>query len=88
MDRDATWYGSRSRPKRLCVRWDPPPPPQNGGRAPLQFSAHVYCDQTAGWIKVALGTEMGLNPGHIVLVGSQLPLLKLKGMACPQLSAH
>jgi len=33
----------------------------------LHFSAHVYCDQTAGWIKVQLGTEIGLGPGYIVL---------------------
>jgi len=32
---------------------DPAPPPKLGG-AP-KFSAHVYCAQTAGWIKVALG---------------------------------
>jgi len=28
------------------------------GRSPLpQFVAHVYCNQTAGWIKMALGME-------------------------------
>jgi len=26
-------------------------PPQKGGTAPPQFSAHVHCGQTAGWIK-------------------------------------
>ena len=29
----------------------PAPPPQKGGRAP-KFSAHVYCSQTAGWMKL------------------------------------
>ena len=43
-----------------------PTPPQKGGRAP-KFSAHVYCGQTAGWIKMALGTEVGLSPGEFVL---------------------
>ena len=38
---------------------DPAPPPQ--------FSAHVYCGQTAGWIKMALGVEAGPGPDHIVL---------------------
>ena len=28
-----------------------------------------YCGQTVGWIKMPLGTEVGLRPGHIVLVG-------------------
>ena len=27
----------------------------------------VYCGQTVGWIKMNLGTEVGLGPGHIVL---------------------
>jgi len=44
-----------------------------GGRAP-QFSAHAYCGQKAGWIKVALGTEVGLGLGHIVLDGDTAPL--------------
>jgi len=27
----------------------------------------VYCGQTVGWIKMKLGMEMDLGPGHIVL---------------------
>jgi len=54
----------RPRPRRLCVRWGPSPPPK-GGTAPIV--AHVYCGQTAGWIKMPLGTEIGLGPGDIVL---------------------
>ena len=40
-----------------------------------QFSAHVYCGQTAAWMKMPLGTMV--NPGlrNIVLDGYQLPLL-------------
>ena len=29
----------------------------------------VYCGQTVGWIKMKLGTQIGLGPGHIVLDG-------------------
>ena len=29
----------------------------------------VYCGQTVEWIKMKLGTEIGLGPGHIVLYG-------------------
>ena len=43
-----------------------------------QFSAHVYCDQTAAWIKVAFGKEVGLDPGHIVPDGDPVPLLHKK----------
>ena len=31
-----------------------------------QFSAHVYCGQTAAWIKMPLGTEVGLGLRDIV----------------------
>jgi len=40
---------------------------------PSHFSAHVYCGQTARWIKIPLGMEIGLGPGDIALV-TQLPL--------------
>jgi len=31
------------------------------------FVTLVYCGKTVGWIKMPLGTELGLGPGHIVL---------------------
>ena len=74
MDQDATWYGGRPRPRRHCVRWGPSSPSQKGGGAPSQLSAHVCCGQTAGWIKMALGMEVGLGPGHIVLDEDPAPL--------------
>jgi len=43
------------------------PLPQRG-TAP-QFLAHVCCGQMAGWIKMPLGTELGLGPGDTVLDG-------------------
>jgi len=33
------------------------------GTAP-EFSAHVCCGQMARWIKMPLGMEVGLGPGH------------------------
>ena len=50
-----------------------PSSPKRGQQPPLQFSAHVYCGQTAGWIKIPLGTEVGLGTGHIVLDGDPAP---------------
>ena len=64
--------GGRPRPKRHCVRWGPSSPPQKGGTS-IQFSAHVCCCQTAGWIKMPLGAKVGLGPGHIVLHGDPTP---------------
>jgi len=43
--------------------------PQKGHTHP-HFSAHVYCGQTAGWIKVPLGMKVGVGPGNIVLDGT------------------
>jgi len=33
----------------------------------------VYCGQTVGWIKMKLGMEVGLGPGHNVLDGDPAP---------------
>jgi len=34
----------------------------------------VYCGQTVGWIKMKLGMQVGLGPGHIVLDGDPAAL--------------
>jgi len=60
--------------------------PLQKGHSP-QFLADVYCGQTAGWIKIELGMEVGLGPGHIVLDGDPAPLLTKRGQS-PQFSAH
>jgi len=56
--------------------------PKNGAEPSPQFSAHVHCGQTAGWIKTALGMEVGLGPSHIVLDGDSASLPK-KGAEPP-----
>jgi len=33
----------------------------------------VYCDQTAGWIRMPLGTEVDRGAGDIVLDGKPAP---------------
>ena len=69
MHQDATWYGCRPQPGRgLCVRWRPSPLPQKGAE-PSNFRPVSIVAKTAGWIKMALGMEVGLGPGHIVLGG-------------------
>jgi len=35
--------------------------------------ALVYCGQTAGWIRMPLGMEVGLGPGHTLLDGDPAP---------------
>ena len=50
-----------------------PAPSEKKGTVPTQFLAHVYCGQTAGWIKLPLGTEVNLGPGDFVLDGVTAP---------------
>jgi len=69
MDQDETWQAGRPRPWHIVLDGDPAPPLKKGGRAFPQFSTHVCCGQTAGWIKMSLGTEVDLSTGHIVLDG-------------------
>ena len=57
-------------PGDFVLDGDPAPPPQKGAEHP-KFSAHVYCGQTAGWIKMVLGVEVGLSQGDTVLDGDQ-----------------
>ena len=65
MDEAGTLDGGRPQPRRLCVRWGPSPSPKGGG-APIQFSAHFYCGQTAGCIKMPLSMDVSLSPGYCV----------------------
>jgi len=51
------------------------PLPQEGGGAP-QFSAHVYCGQTAAWIKMPLDSKLGLGPDDCVTWGPNSPSQK------------
>jgi len=47
----------------------------------------VYCGQMVGWIKMKLGMQVGLGPGHMVLDGDPAPPPPKKGQT-PQFSAH
>jgi len=84
-DPDETWHEGRLPPWPQCVRWGPSSPPPKGHSPPTifgypspkggpKFSAHVYCGQTAGWMKLVLGMEVGLSPCDFVLDGDPAPL--------------
>ena len=75
MDQDVTLYGGRPRPGDFVLYGE------LGTQSPLpkkvrspKFLAHVYCGQTAGWIKMVLGMQLGLGLGLIVLDGDPAPL--------------
>jgi len=38
--------------------------------------AHVYCGQTAGWIKIVVNMEVGLSPSDFMLDGDPASLSK------------
>jgi len=50
--------------------------PNKGDGAPSQYSAHFYCAQTAGCMKMPLGMEVGLSSGEFLLDGTQPPFPK------------
>ena len=60
---------------------DPATPPLKG-HSP-QFSANVRFAQMAGWTKMPLGMEVGLDPDKIVLDG--VPATRKRGTAAPLL---
>jgi len=62
-------------------------PSRKKGEHSPQFSDHVYCGQTARWIKMPLDREIGVGPGDIVLDGYPAPPPKKKGHSL-QLSAE
>ena len=60
-------------------RWGPSPPKR--GNTP-NFRP-ISVGQMAGWIKMSLGTEVGLSPGHIVLDGDLALPPQKEGTADP-----
>ena len=76
MDLDGTWHGGGPWSTPQCARWGPSFPPQKGEQSRPQFSAHFYCGQAAGCIKVPLDMEVGFSTGDFVLDGDRVPLLK------------
>jgi len=62
-------------PGHIVLDGNPSPVPKNGAEPP--FSAHFYCGQTAGYIKMSLGMAVGLSrPGDFVLDGDPATLPK------------
>jgi len=59
------------------------PLPQRG--TVPQFSAHIYCDQMARWIKMPLGKKVGLDPSDILHGnwGPSCPTPNIKGAESP-----
>jgi len=60
-------------------------PPKMGHSLPELFDPCLYCGETAGWIKMSLGTAVGLGPCRIVLDRYAAPAQKGHS---PKFSAH
>ena len=65
---------------------DPAPSSKRGPSHLPQFSAHFYCGQTAGCIKMPLGMEVGLSPRDVVLGGDAA--FPQQGGGAPRFSVH
>ena len=81
MDHDETSHAGRPPPRPHCARGGSHLPKK--GHSP-QFAAHVSCGQTAGWINMKLGIEVGLDPDNIVIDGDPAPPKR----TAPKYSAH
>jgi len=55
--------------------------PRKAAEQSPNFSAYIYCGQTAGQIRTPLGTEVGFSPGDTVLDGDPAPAER--GAAAP-----
>jgi len=60
--------------------------PQKKRKHSTQFLAHVYCGQTAGWMKTPLGTGVDIVIGNLVL--DEIPAVRERGTAHTPLFAH
>ena len=69
-------------PGDFVLDGDPVAPSPKGGWTP-KSSAHVYCDQTAGWMKLVLGMVVGLSPGEFLLDGDAAPSPKRASASSP-----
>jgi len=67
MGQVGTWHGGRHWSRPLFVQ---------KGAEPAQFSAHLYCGQTSGCIKMPFGMEVGFSPDDFVLDGDPAPTPK------------
>ena len=76
MDQDGTWHRVGLGPGYIVLGWDPAPLTKKAAEPTSQFSAHFYCGQTAGCIKMPLGMEQGLGPDDFVLDEDPTPLPK------------
>ena len=84
-DQDETWRAGRPRTWPHCVRLgqsSPFPKKETEACSPIFGPCLLWPN---GWMKMPLGTEVHLGPGHIVLDGSQLPM---NGAQQPLFSAH
>jgi len=89
MDQDVAWYGGRHRPRPHCVRWahSSLPPKKGAPQPPPLFYPCLLWPR--GWMNQdALGTEVGLGPGDVVLDGDPAPSTEGSTAAPTHFSAH
>jgi len=85
MDQDETWHGDSPRPQPYCIRWGTQfPSPRQGTTPPNFWPMSVVAKRLDGSrIKMPLGTEVGIGPGHTVLDGDPAPPRKKHSSPSP-----
>ena len=75
MHQDATRYGGRPHPRRVCVRWGPSPPPQKGSGA--AFPILMVEVRISNWTQV-WGTSAFPVVANFVALEQQIILVKTR----------
>ena len=75
-------------PGHFVFDGEPATPKTEDTATTTQLLAHVYCGQTAGWMKTPLGTEVDLGPSHIVLDREPAHPACKRATAAPLFSTH
>jgi len=94
MHQDATWYGGRPQPRRLCVRWRPSPLLPNGAEphpifGPRLFRPNGCMDQDATWYGAGLGLRdivFDVDPATPRKNGHTYPTQFLAHVYCGQMA--
>jgi len=71
MHQDATWYGSRPQPRRLCVRWGPSFPSPKGAQSPQFWPMSVVAKRRDG-LRWHLVWRQASAQATLCSVGTQL----------------
>ena len=72
MHQDATWYGGRAQPRRLCVRWGPSFPSPTGAQSP-NFRPMSFVAKRLDGLRWHLAWRLASAQATLCSMGTKLP---------------